>query len=377
MALQDFLVDNRESILNLCNEKTAQLAGLLGTSKQLRLGLPLFYEQLIIILKEKIEINSSKDMIYAANMHGKELFQMGYTLSHVVHAYGAMCQAITEIATQKHARISSQEFNVLNASLDVAISTAVSEFQFRSNEANEEREIQHLGVLAHELRNALSSATVAHEMIKLGVVGTGGSTSALLESNFVRMRNLIDRSLSEVRMRADAEVFIEKFNLSKLIDQIIITAKRDAKKRNQSIMLELDWKTEVESDRQFILSAIANLIQNALKYTKQGGSIWVRSKTVGDRILIEVEDQCGGLDTKKVGSLFEAFVQEHSDRSGLGLGLAIVKRAIQLCQGSVHIKAKAGSGCRFTLDIPQKFVPGPSSTPVVSGLNSIQPDFTK
>ncbi|PIR22533.1 MAG: hypothetical protein COV44_07545 [Deltaproteobacteria bacterium CG11_big_fil_rev_8_21_14_0_20_45_16] len=317
--LQDFLEDNRDAILRLCDKKSTHLAGLLGTSEQLKAGLPLFYEQLIMILKERIETNSSDDMLSAAAMHGKEFLRLGYSLSHVVHAYGAMCQAITEIATQTRAHISPREFNVLNACLDVAISTAVSEFQFRSNEANEEREIQHLGFLAHELRNALSSATVAHEMIKLGIVGTGGSTSAVLELNFARMRNLIDRSLSEVRMRADAEVFVEKFRLSQLIDQIVVTEKRDAMKRNQSISLNLDWRIEVESDRQFIMSAIANLVQNALKYTIQGGSICLRTKETADRVLIEIEDQCGGLDPKKMASLFEPYVQEHSNRSGLGL----------------------------------------------------------
>ncbi len=122
----------------------------------------------------------------AAASHGKEFLKLGYSLSHVVHSYGSMCQSFTELATQKNANISPQEFNILNGCLDIAIASAVSEFQFRSNEATEERELQHLGFLAHELRNALSSATVAHEMIKAGLVGVGGSTASVLEANLSR-----------------------------------------------------------------------------------------------------------------------------------------------------------------------------------------------
>ena len=114
--------------------------------------------------------HNSDQMLSEAASHGKEFLNLGYSLSHVVHSYGSMCQAITELATRKNANISPGEFNILNGCLDIAIASAVSEFQFRSNEASEDREIKHLGFLAHELRNALSSATVAQEMIKAGLV---------------------------------------------------------------------------------------------------------------------------------------------------------------------------------------------------------------
>ena len=163
--LQKFLTENRKEILALSEDKTRKLAGLLATSEQLKLGLPLFYEQLIRVLDQKIGAHLQNDLLLDAASHGKEFLRLGYSLSHVVHAYGAMCQAITELATRKNGKISPHEFNILNGCLDIAIAAAVSEFQFQSHEATEEREIQSLGFLAHELRSALSSAVVAHEMI--------------------------------------------------------------------------------------------------------------------------------------------------------------------------------------------------------------------
>ncbi len=191
------------------------------------------------------------------------------------------------------------------------------------------------------------------------------------------MRNLIDRSLSEVRMRADSDLFVEKFRLSDLFDQIVITAKTDSSKKNQTIIMDVDWKIEIEADRQFILSAIANLIQNAIKYSKPGGNILLRGKLIEDRVLIEVEDKCGGIDVDKISSLFKPFVQENRDRSGLGLGLTITQRAVHLSQGNIQVQNNPGTGCIFIIDIPQNVIPCPSKKNAVEGKDSVQPEFGK
>jgi signal transduction histidine kinase len=375
--LQDFLKENSDEILALCEEKTKSLAGNREASEKLKRGLPLFYEQLISVLELKLALKPSQEMLSAAATHGKEFLRLGYSLSHVVHAYGAMCQSITELAAEKDAHITAAEFNILNGSLDVAIATAVSEFQFTSNLAVEERELQHLGYLTHELRNALSSATVAHEMIKAGLVGTGGSTAAVLEANLVRMRHMIDRSLTEVRLRADSDLLIEHFRLFDLFEQIAITARLDAGKKNQTLEIDVELDLEVAADRQILVSAVSNLVQNAIKYTKRGGTIHLRGKLAAERVLIEVEDQCGGLVDEKIKALFEPFTQYNEDRSGLGLGLAITKKAVHLSQGKITVKNMPGTGCIFTIDIPQVIVAGPSVKNAVPGKDSVQPTFGK
>lgn len=375
--LHDFLKVNRNEILELCSEKTRELAGLRKDSEQLNAGLPLFFEQLIKVLEKRLSKHPTDEMMVDAATHGKEFLILGYTLSHVVHSYGSMCQSITELATRKNANISPDEFNILNGCLDIAIASAVSEFQFRSNEATEERELLHLGFLAHELRNSLSSATVAHEMIKAGLVGAGGSTANVLETSLVRMRNLIDRSLSEVRMRSDSDIFIEKFRLADLFDLVVISAKMDARKRNQTITAHVDWNIEVEGDRQYISSALSNLVQNAIKYTKSGGKIVVRGQLIEEKVIIEVEDECGGIQVDKISSLFKPFVKSSKDRSGLGLGLSITQRAVHLSQGKIEVRNFEGKGCTFIIEIPQKVSPTASNKTAVPGQYSVQPDFTK
>jgi signal transduction histidine kinase len=374
--LYEFLEQHEAEVLALAEEKTLKLAGPLLSTDELKMALPLFYKNLIEYLKFTKENSTSEKIIQDASDHARELLRLNYTLSHVVHSYGAMCQAVTEFAQRKQEPISTVEFNDLNMCLDIAIAAAVSEFQFLNVQAIEAREVQHLGILAHELRNALSRAVMAHEMIKQGLVGTGGSTARVLGENLLTMRNLIDRSLSDIRMRADPELYIENFKLSTLIDQIIVTAQDELKKKNQTVSADINLHIELETDRQLLLSAIANLIQNALKYSKVGGRIIVRAATAGPNIVVEVEDECGGIPPEMLKKLFKPFSSGGLDQSGMGLGLTIIQRAVSLIQGKISNHNMPGKGCAFRMEIPMKLVPKSDNRPFPGG-TSAQPKHTK
>jgi signal transduction histidine kinase len=368
-----FLESYRAEILVLTEEKTLKLAGSLPSSEELKKGLPIFLENLIFYLKNpSTHLDSEKKIMTGAAHHAKELLRLNYTLSHVVHAYGAMCQAVTELAQQKSIDISTHDFNDFNMCLDIAIAAAVSEYQFNSNLASEEREHQHIGALVHELRNALSSATIAYEMIKQGVVANTGSTSRVLGENLVRMRLLIDRSLSEVRMRAEPLMCIEKFSLNALIDQILLTACSEAEVKKQVLRRELRIDMELETDRHLLLSAIANLVQNALKYSKVGGTIVLRSALVEQFVTIEIEDECGGLQPAVQKMMFKPFVSGGFDQSGMGLGLTIVHKAITLLQGKISVRNIESHGCAILIEIPKKIEPLKVSK-AVEGESSAQP----
>lgn len=375
--LFQFLEKYRPEILDLTEQKTLKLAGDLNSSVELKKGLPHFFEQLIIFLKGSNAGATEKKILSGAATHGKELLRLNYTLSHVVHAYGAMCQAITEYAYRKKLNITPAEFNDLNLCLDLAIAAAVSEFQFQSIHAIEEREVQHLGILVHELRNALSSASIAHEMIKKGLVGTGGSTARVLEENLKRMRILIDRSLSDIRMRAEPEIFVEKFLLNTLIDQILLTAQSEADTKEQHLFNDSKEEIEMFTDRQLLLSAIANLVQNALKFTKLKGRISVVTTLSPKSAVIEVRDEGDGISASQMKSIFKPFTSSGFDQTGMGLGLTIVQRAVQLMNGKISVKSSSGVGSIFRIELPLKLKIIKHRMISVSGKDSVQPNALK
>jgi signal transduction histidine kinase len=109
---------------------------------------------------------------------------------------------------------------------------------------------------------------------------------------------------------------------------------------------------DVDADPQILAGAIANLLQNALKFTHVGGQVILRTSVNGGRVEIAIEDECGGLPPGKAEALFDAFEQRSSDRSGLGLGLFISRKGIEASNGLIRVADAPGRGCVFTIDLP-------------------------
>lgn len=355
--LYEFLTTNREVILNLTKEKTLEISESKPSSKELEKGLPVFYDRLITTLTHQAHGGGKQEThpySSSTTRHGKESQRLGYSVSQVVHGYGAICQAITETAQKLGASISAKEFSALNLSLDVAIADAVTGFSSPSHKAEKFDSTKRIGFLVHELRNALACAIVAHSMIKRGVVGIGGSTNALLERNLQRMRHLLDRSFSEIRLQNDPEADRHPMFLIEAIDEVVATAGEDARLRGLTLTVEVDSKLEVNVDRNYLISAVANLVQNAIKFCKKDGTVWVRSLEGDKNIVLEVEDQCGGLPKGKADELFQPFTQKNGDRSGLGLGLSISRRAIARNGGTLSVRDIPGTGCVFFISLPKE-----------------------
>jgi signal transduction histidine kinase len=380
-VLHEFLKANEAKILAACEAKSNELGGMQPSSDELKTGLPIFFRQLMTVLEHTAaepdesvvdrpamaRAASASDepaiaraagrpfeaeVARTAGTHGNELQKRGYTLSHVVHAYGSMCQAITELAIEDKESITPIEFRKLNRCLDVAIAGAVTTFQARHIRVDSSREIEHLGFLAHELRNALTTVNVSLRLIKNGVVGFGGSTGQVLDRGLKHIQELIDRSLTEVRLRVDPKVHAEPAFLLQLVDQIVVTAGVEAQAKNQKLEIRIDPTLVIEADPYLLYSALSNIIQNAIKYTHAGGVIQVRGNLVGDQAIIEVEDQCGGLRSALPSDLFKAFEQQHKDRDGIGLGLTIAHRAVTLNHGTIDVKNLPERGCIFSIKLP-------------------------
>lgn len=362
MSLHDFLITNRKAILLLAEKKTVALAALRPMSDELKKGLPIFFSQLIYILDKKSSLVSVSDenaIFKASGEHGKELLRLGYTLSHVVHAYGAICQAVTEVASKMQAPITAPEFHNLNRCLDIAIAGAVTEFEIGKNTETKSREVEHLGMLAHELRNSLNRAIIASEMMAKGIVGNAGSTARVLKSSLNEMHRLLDRSLAEIKLRSKVNLHEEVFSVIDLVNHLLVTAEMEAADRNQTITAQVDTSLTLKTDRQLVLSALGNLVQNAIKYSKPKSNITVTGKAKGKNVVIAVSDKCGGIDEKKLTEMFTPFTQFNEDTSGLGLGLTIARKAISYCGGDISAK-NIPDGCSIVITLP-RFIEKPKT----------------
>jgi signal transduction histidine kinase len=372
--LHEFLTLHRDEIIVRTRHKVAQRTAPRPTEAELEHGVPLFLTQLAETLLGEQETPArptSEKMARSAARHGGELRRAGFTVAQVVHDYGDVCQAVTELAIELRLPITNDEFKTLNRCLDEAIAQAVTEYAHQRELSLSDRGTERLGFFAHELRNLLANALLAFEVLKSGTVGVGGSTGAVLGRNLVALRDLIDRSLATVRLEAGLHRR-EHVPLAHLMEEVEAAAAIEAKARGvQLTVTPTDPTVALDVDRQLIAAALANLIQNAFKFSRPKGHIVLRTDvhTATGRVLIEVEDECGGLPPGQAEDLFRPFEQHDSDRSGLGLGLTIARDSVQANGGLIRARSLPGRGCVFTIDLPRLTIvtADPSTQVAVAG----------
>jgi signal transduction histidine kinase len=366
--LQEFLSTNRETLIARCRSKVARRRALLpATEEDLNValwpGIPLFLDQLINALRlEQVspviqQTSIASGIGRTAAKHGNELLRRGFTVGQVVQDYGDLCQAITELASELKATVSAAEFGTLNLCLDDAIADAVTEFgrqrdEFTSDESTRSMN-ERLGVFAHELRNLIHTAILAVATIRTNTVGLGGATGDLLDRSLIGLRELVDRTIVEVRLTAGISERRERIVVADFIAEVQVVATIEAAVRDlEFIVAPTEEGLAVEGDRQLLAAAVANLLQNAVKFTRPHTRVSLHAHAVTDRILIDVEDECGGLPEGKEEEIFRPFEQLGTERTGLGLGLAISRRGIEANGGKLRVRNLPGAGCVFTVDLP-------------------------
>lgn len=354
--LADFVLKNRDAIIAGARARVASRTTPKPSPVELTNGIPIFLDQLGEALRraQASESADHEQLGLSAGRHGGDLLRMGLSIGQVVHDYGDVCQTITALALEQDVAISTEEFRILNLCLDDAIAEAVTEFSRSRESTIADAENERLGALAHELRNLLNAAMLAFELIKTGRVAVGGSTGQVLDRNLLGLRDLIDRSLSDVRLDVGIKQ-LELISVAEMVEEIEIGASLQAKVHGLSLEVSsVDRTVCIEGDRQIVAAAVSNLLQNAFKFTRKRTVVALRVRATPDRVLFEIEDECGGLPPGKPEDLFRSFAQQGSDRSGLGLGLSICRKAAHASRGLIHVRDLPGKGCVFTLDLPRK-----------------------
>jgi signal transduction histidine kinase len=349
--LVEFITSHREDLIARARAKVSKRLAPTATEAELTSGVPLFLDQLAEVLRLSFSSMSAAIQRGAA-VHGAALLARGYTVAQVVHDYGDLCQAITELAEELDAPITTDEFHTLNMCLDNAIADAVTEYARLREHSRTDGETERSGVFAHELRNRVSTAQLAFDAIASGHAPTGGSVAAIVKRSLQRMTALIDRSLVEVRLDSGTSTR-QRVHLHELLEEAEVVATMEAVAHGVSFsVIPVSRSLDVEVDPQILAGAVANLLQNALKFTHEGGQVTLRTSVIGGRIEIAIEDECGGLPPGKAEELFGAFQQRGTDRSGLGLGLFISRKGIQASNGLIRVTDVPGRGCVFTIDLP-------------------------
>ena len=372
--MHSFLSDNRDELIARCKTKVARRPNRDVTPEQLANGVPLFLGQLTDTLRAEEEgdaaegvrisgpaggdANNLSQIGVGATAHGKALLALGYTVNQLVHDYGDLCQAITDLAVERDAPFSVSQFRTLNRCLDNAIADAVTGFSAQRDATLSQRrsadENERLGVLVHELRNGLHTAMLGFTALESGTVPIGGSTGALVKRSLLAMAALLDRALGQVRESDRTLDAAKPFSVAGFVAEASSIAGLSAAESACAFKVSaVDASLAIAGHRDHLLAALVNLLQNAFKFTHPHTEVVLHAYGQGDRVFIDVEDRCGGLPPGFAIRMFDPFVQGGSDRTGLGLGLSIARRTIEANGGSLTVRNLPGTGCVFTMTIPR------------------------
>jgi two-component system sensor histidine kinase SenX3 len=187
-----------------------------------------------------------------------------------------------------------------------------------------------------------------------------------------RLGRIIDDLLDLSRIEANEAPRQEMVPLQVVVGQAVEPLRRVA--ASAEVTLEVDdppAHLAVPGDRRDLVSAVGNLVDNAIKYSEQGSLVQVRVMPNGDEVDIAVIDQGVGIPARDLQRIFERFYRVDRARSrstgGTGLGLSIVRHVAVNHSGSVHVRSREGEGSTFTLRLPARVIPGRQSSVGAAG----------
>lgn len=364
--LKDFLTSNGPELIERCRTKVAKRRAPQVPPSELAYGVPFFLAHLTEMLpcEPAVDDDSSPaSSVDGSTRHGNELHRHNFTVEQVVHDYRDLRESIAELADERRVPITVDEFGILDTRLDSAVAGAVTEFA-RQHQISRGKMDQgalarnaRLGVLAHEMRNNLNTAILAVSAIRRGSVGFAGATALALDRSFIGMRGLIDRTLAEVRLDDGPDSFQDVIEVGPFISEVQVASALEASNQGCELIVEpVEPGIFVDADRHILAAAVANLLENAFKFVRTDCQVLLRAHASGGSVLIEVEDECGGLAEGMAQQPVSPFEHHHMERSGAGLTLSISRKAVEANGGTLYARHIPGRGCIFIIDLPAKAI---------------------
>jgi len=217
-----------------------------------------------------------------------------------------------------------------------------------------------LSNVSHELRTPLTSIRALAETLENGAIEDHKNNRrflSIIQKNADRMHHLIDDILELSAIEAgNVKVKPEIIQLYPLVEDVIASLSASAAARKITVNDLVDQKAEVFADPHRLVQMLTNLVDNAIKFNREGGTVTIRHES--DRTdRIRVEDSGEGIPAHHLDRLFERFYRVDRARSrelgGTGLGLAIVKHLARAHGGEVIVESRFGEGSQFTIELPR------------------------
>ncbi len=248
---------------------------------------------------------------------------------------------------------------------------------YRNIQESDRRKNEFLSMLAHELRNPLAPIRNAVQILKVHASAAGPTVQwarDIIDRQVQQIIRMVDDLLDVARItRGKINLRREPVDIATVVARAVETSRPliDARKHDLTVSVPPE-PIRLEGDPTRLAQVLTNLLNNAAKYTEEGGRIWLEAEREGGDVAVRVRDSGVGIPPEMIGSIFEPFTQADRslDRSqgGLGIGLTLVRRLVELHGGSVRVSSPSpGGGSEFVVRLPAWTSPADSAAGHVNG----------
>lgn len=348
MHLADFIENNKDRIIERWKSAAVERLSLDLEESELVNDLPEFLDDLTLAARDP---SPGWPELDSARRHGRLRMRLGVDLGSLSVEIALVAEVLLTLAGEDGQHVTCEQARLLSQIVGQATAASVHEYVTLRDQQLAQQAARHFAFIAHEVRNPLHNAKLALMLLSSGDEGARERSLERLGRALCQLSELIDHALVQARLHGQPTIELESVDVVEIVRAALEDVLIHAESRGQTLTVEAE-SLELEGDRKLLLSVLTNLLQNAIKFSCEGGTITLRVRQVHERALFEVEDQCGGLPEDMQQHLFQPFVQVGEDKSGFGLGLAIVKQVIDAHHGVVRITNRPGEGCVFQIELP-------------------------
>jgi signal transduction histidine kinase len=305
--------------------------------------------------EESVEHEGTAAWADVAREHALTRVRLGFDIDQLVREFVLLRKVLFEVARDEKLFTNDFQSERLADLIEAAIATSVRSYVESRDLADRRQQAEHIGFLTHELRNPLSTAILAAKRLKTRreFVALEGETLEMLERAHERMRSLIDGILLTQRMDAhEVECRAEDLRLDQIMPDAIRAAQLEARQKGITFDALYDPAIHVHADPALAVSALQNVVDNAVKFTDRG-QVQVVAEPQEREVVIHVYDSCEGMSDAEIKTIFEPFKRARSGKAGTGLGLAIARRATEAHGGRIGVESSGDRGCHFWMTLPR------------------------
>ncbi len=320
-------------------------------------GLPGFLDQVVSALVRQEDPGAELGVTStsaAAAEHGLQRLEIGFDIVELVREYGVLRDVVLELLIEAGAVIDLAEYKAWSRHISAGAAQAVTQFVAAEDQQRDRLVAQHFAFLAHELRHKLNGAVATLSWWQRSQA-TAELAAKTLDESLAEISGVLDQQLATSRLDgvlAGLELHRERITADELMLAAVRDVRSAAQLRGVTITTSVAPGLALHVDARLLRSALGNLLANAIKFTRTGGKLQLRASASERGVVLEVEDECGGLPNGMIERLFEPFVQLGENRSGFGLGLAIAQQAVEAHGGRLSADDLPGRGCIFRLELP-------------------------